>query len=102
MRQNRQNEKERGGMGGRRLEGVEWSGGGGIRVCDCQLWERDPLGGVKVQERRKKEQKSEKREQVSGEMEGREEKERGGECCFDVKGDGRAVVRRARGREEKK
>lgn len=25
----------------------------------------------------------------------------GEECCFDVKGDGRAVVRRARGREGK-
>lgn len=41
--------------------------GGGIRVCDCQLWERDPPGGVKVQEKRKKEQKIEKRES-SGEM----------------------------------
>lgn len=30
---------------------------GGIRVCDCQLWERDPPGEVKVQEERKKEQK---------------------------------------------
>lgn len=36
-------------------------GVGGIRVCDCQLWERDPPGGVKVQEKRKKEQKSEKK-----------------------------------------
>lgn len=50
MRQNRQNERERGGMEG-----------GGSGVCDCQLWERDPPGGVKVQEKRKKEQKSEKR-----------------------------------------
>lgn len=56
MRQNRQNERERGGMGRGRLEG------GGMRVCDCQLWERDPPGGVKVQEKRKKEQKSGKKE----------------------------------------
>jgi len=27
--------------------------GGGIRVCDCQLWERDPQGGGMVQEKRK-------------------------------------------------
>lgn len=68
MRQNRQNERERGGMGRGRLEG------GGTRVCDCQLWERDPPGGVKVQEKRKKEQKS-----------GKNRKE--GECCFDVWGE---------------
>lgn len=68
MRQNRQNEKERGGMGGGGGGGGRRVEGGGIRVCDCQLWERDPLGGVKVQEKRKKEQKSEKREQVNRDM----------------------------------
>lgn len=39
-----------------------WGGWRGIGVCDCQLWERDPPGGVKVQENRKKEQKIEKKE----------------------------------------
>lgn len=78
MRQNRQNERERGGTGGGRLEG------GGIRVCDCQLWERDPLGGVKVQEKKKKEQK---RQQRDGE---KKRRRNGEECCFDVKGDGRS------------
>lgn len=40
---------------------------GGIRVCDCQLRERDPLGeGIK----KRKKQKSEKGEQVSKEMVG--------------------------------
>lgn len=43
----------------------------GIGVCDCQLWERDPPGGVKVQENRKKEQKTEKREQVGEGMGGK-------------------------------
>lgn len=46
----------------------------GIGVCDCQLWERDPPGGVKVQENRKKEQKTEKREQVGEGMGEKEEK----------------------------
>lgn len=59
----------RGGVGeqwGRtdRTRGREegWGGGGGgggweggIGVCDCQLWERDPPGGVRVQEKRKRE-----------------------------------------------
>lgn len=49
--------------------------GGGVGVCDCQLWERDPPpGGAKVREKRKKEQEIEKREQVCGEMGGKEEK----------------------------
>lgn len=88
---------------------MERSGGGGcgrgFGVCDCQLWERDPLGGAKVQGKRKREQKK---------IQGKGEREQGGsdaagerrgcgerECCFDVKGDGWAVVRRARGRERK-
>lgn len=67
MRQNRQNERERGGMGG-------------IRVCDCQQWERDPPGGMRVQEKGKKEQKifflkKKKREQVSREMGGKRREE---------------------------
>lgn len=75
--------------------------GGGIRVCDCQLWERDPLGGVKVQEKRKS--KRVKKESKSTEICGGKKRRRnGGECCFDVKGDGRAAVRRARGREKNK
>lgn len=52
-------------------------GWGGIRVCDCQQWERDPPGGMRVQEKGKKEQKiffSRKREQVSREMGEKEEK----------------------------
>lgn len=44
-----------------------WLEGGGIRVCDCQLWERDPLGGVKVQEKRKS-KRVKKREQVNRDM----------------------------------
>lgn len=76
--------------------------GGGVGVCDCQLWERDPPppGGAKVREKRKKEQEIEKREQVCGEMGGKRRRNEG-ECCFDVKGDGRVVVGRARGRKRK-
>lgn len=46
---------------------------GGIRVCDCQLRERDPPGGVKVLEKKKKEEKIEKKESKS--VEGLWEKE---------------------------
>lgn len=79
--------------------------GRGIGVCDCQLWERDPPGGAKVQGKRKRKLKK---------IQGKGEREQGGsdaagwgegggerECCFDVKGDGRAVVRRVGGRERK-
>lgn len=41
-------------MGWWGLEGGRTEGGG-IRVRDCQLWERDPLGGGMVQEDKKKE-----------------------------------------------
>lgn len=83
---------------GRRVWGGGGVGGGGIGVCDCQLWERDPPGGVKVQENRKKEQKIEKkREQVGEGMGGKRRRRNERECCFDVKGDGQAVVRRAGG-----
>lgn len=53
-----------GGWGWRR------SGWGGIRVCDCQLWERDPPGRSEGSgEKERKEQKSGKKgEQVSREM----------------------------------
>lgn len=89
VRQNRQKARKRGGTGG--------GGGrdGSIKVCDCQLRERDPSGGVKVQERRKKEQKSgEKWEEKSAQRWKNEKK-----FCFDVKGDESVVVSQARGRE---
>lgn len=58
--------------------------GGGIRVCDCQLWERNPPGGVKVQEKRKKEQKSgEKIESKSAER-CKKKKKRGEEMGKNV------------------
>lgn len=66
---------------------------GGIRVCDCQLWERDPLGGRTVQEKTKRKSKR---------LKVRMERRNGGECCFDVKGDGWAVVRRTREEEREK
>lgn len=59
-----------------------------------------PSGGPKVREKRKKEQKIGKRARVCGEMGGKRRRNEG-ECCFDVKGDRRVVVGRARGQERK-
>lgn len=64
------------------------------------MGEGSPLGGPKVREKRKKEQKIGKRVQVRGEMGGKRSRNEG-ECCFDVKGDRRVVVGRARGQERK-
>lgn len=64
------------------------------------MGEGSPSGGPKVGEKRKKEQKIGKREQVCGEMGGKRRRN-AEECCFDVKGDRRVVVRRARGQERK-
>lgn len=72
MRQNRQNERERGGVGEV----------GGIRVCDCQLWERDPPGGVKVQEERKKEQKRGKKNRAGQRRDGKKEEKKWGRMLF--------------------
>lgn len=41
---------------------VGWGCGRGIGVCDCQLWERDPPGGAKVQGKRKRESRRRFRE----------------------------------------
>lgn len=76
--------------------------GGGVGVCDCQLWERDP---PPREERRfgRKERKSKrlKKESRSVEKWGGKRRRNEGECCFDVKGDGRVVVGKARGRKRK-
>lgn len=57
--------------------------GVGIGVCDCQLWERDPPGGVKVQEKRKKEQKSrEKKESKSAGRWRKKEEKKWGRMLF--------------------
>ena len=103
-----------GGEGG----GGGWGGGGGGRggggggasgSVTVSYGRGIPPGGVKVQERKKGKSKrvEKKGEQVSREMglkkkKGKKKRRRNGkECCFDVKGDGRAVVRRARGRGRK-
>lgn len=59
-----------------------------------------PLGKTEGFGRKKKGQKLGKREQVGGEMGGKRRRNEG-ECCFDVKGDRRVVVGRARGQERK-
>lgn len=64
------------------------------------MGEGSPSGGPKVREKRKKEQKIGKREQVCGEMGGKRRRNEGESCC-DVKGDRRLVVGRARGQQRK-
>lgn len=75
-------------------------GGSGSVTVSCGRGIPPTPGGAKVQEKRKKEQEIEKREQVCGEM-GEKRRRNEGECCFDVKGDGRGVVGRAIGWKRK-
>lgn len=93
VRQNRQNEKERGGTGGGWREGA--SGSVTVSYGRGIPWEEWRF--------RRKERAKEWKKRASQQRYVEEKKRRrnGGECCFDVKGDGRAAVRRARGRERK-
>ena len=43
-----------------------------------------------------------KKKRVSQQRDGKKRRKNGKECCFDVKGDERAIVRQARGQQREK
>lgn len=60
-----------------------------------------PLGRTKGLGEKKERAKRVEKESRSAEKWGRKRRRNEGECCFDVKGDRRVVVEKARGQERK-